>query len=434
MRVLPRAEHSLSRSRISPNALKVLYRLRHAGFLAYLVGGAVRDLLLGRRPKDFDIGTNARPQQVRQLFRNARVIGRRFRLVMISFHDEVVEVATFRRSPEPPDMEDGDTTDALAPPVEGEEFGTPEEDAWRRDFTVNGLFYSIGDFSVIDYVGGLDDLRAGVLRSIGPARQRFGEDPVRMMRAVEYAARLGFTIEAEAADAIGELAGEIRRASPARIAFELSESLKGGAAEPIFRGLDEAGLLRLIAPEMAVAAAMRGDLQLRSLLQAGDAAVRSGLRPAEDALVGLLLLPLFVPTLDRAVATGLAGGEFEREAADLWAGVAQRLCFSHYRTHLLRNGYYLLARMLAVPRSARQVVRIMRHEAYEVASFLAQAVGGGSERLRPAVERWESVARRVMAGLPPFPEAAEPTAGVARRRHRRRRRPGSKPAPAEATP
>lgn len=426
-RVLARAEHSLSRSLISPNALKVLYRLHHAGFVAYLVGGAVRDLLLGRRPKDFDIGTNARPQQVRQLFRNARVIGRRFRLVMISFADEIVEVATFRRSPEPPEMEDGETADALAPTVEGDEFGTPEEDAWRRDFTVNGLFYDIADFSIVDHVGGLADLDRRVIRCIGPARQRFGEDPVRMMRAVEYAARLGFALDDEAREAITELRGEIRRAAPARIAYELGESLKGGSAEAICRGLDEAGLLELIAPEMSVAAETAGDVRLWPLLGAGDAAVRAGKRPPEDALVALLLLPLFVPSLERALGTGLAGGDTEREARDLWAGVALRLCFSHYRTHLLRNGYYLLARMLAAPRSAKQVVRIMRHEAHEVASWLASFVAATSERFRPAFERWQGAADRVSAGLPPFAEGAEAPAGPARRRRRRRRR-GRKPA------
>ncbi|MGV8042563.1 MAG: hypothetical protein AB2L07_21780 [Thermoanaerobaculaceae bacterium] len=242
------------------------------------------------------------------------------------------------------------------------------------------------------------------------------------MRAVEYAARLGFAIDPDAADAIGELRGEIRRAAPARIAYELGESLRGGAAEPIFRGLYDTGLLELIAPEMAAAARVSGAVRLWPLLAAGDATVRAGRRPAEDALVGLLLLPLFVPTLERALATGLAGGDSEREARDLWAGVALRLSFSHYRTHLVRNAYYLLARMLVAPRSAKQVVRIVRHEAFDVASWLASLVAATSEPFRPALERWQGAAGRVAAGLPPFPEASEAPAGPARRRRRRRRR------------
>ncbi|HPC82844.1 MAG TPA: CCA tRNA nucleotidyltransferase [Thermoanaerobaculaceae bacterium] len=425
-RVLARAEHGLSRSMVSPNALKVLYRLHHAGFLAFLVGGAVRDLLLGRRPKDFDVGTNARPQQVRQLFRNARVIGRRFRLVMITFAEEIVEVATFRCSPEPPDMEDGDTADALAPAVEVEEFGTPEEDARRRDFTVNGLFYNIADFTIIDHVGGLGDLDRRIIRSIGPARQRFGEDPVRMMRAIEYSARLGFALDDEAAGAIAELRGEIRRAAPARIAYELGESLCGGQSEPIFRGLDETGLLELIGPEMALAARASGPVRLWPLLAAGDAAVQAGERPPEDALLGVLLLPLFVPALERALASGVAGGEAERAARDLWAEVARRLCFSHYRTHVLRSAYYLVARMLLSPRSAKQVVRIVRHEAFGVASWLARLLAATSEPFRPALERWRVAAARVAEGLSPLPEAGEAPARPARhRRRRRRRRPGA---------
>ena len=248
-RVLARAEHTISRAGMSPNALKVLYRLHGAGFLAYLVGGAVRDLLLGRKPKDFDIGTNARPQQVRQCFRNSRVIGRRFRLVLVRFASEIVEVATFRRSPEPPETEEGETADVLAPTPEVDEYGTPEEDAWRRDFTVNGLFYNVADFSVIDHVGGLADLDAGVIRTIGPPRVRFDEDPVRMMRAVEYAARLGFRLDDELAEAAGAMHSEIRRAAPARIAYELLESLKGGSALRIFRGLDESSILGHIVPE-----------------------------------------------------------------------------------------------------------------------------------------------------------------------------------------
>ncbi|HNX49236.1 MAG TPA: hypothetical protein PLS53_05085 [Thermoanaerobaculaceae bacterium] len=423
VRVLRRAEHSLSRADISPHALKVLYRLHHAGFQAYLVGGAVRDLLLGRRPKDFDIGTDARPQQVRQLFRNARIIGRRFRLAMITFADEIVEVATFRRSPEPPDMEDGETADALAPTVEGDEYGTPEEDAWRRDFTVNGLFYNIDDFAVIDHVGGLADLERRVIRTIGEPRRRFGEDPVRMMRAVEYAARLGFRLDDETADAIFELHSEIRRAAPARIAYELGESLKGGSAEPIFRGLEAAGLLENLAPSAHEAAQRPGELRLWPLLASADKSVRAGERPPEEALVGLLLLPLFAPSLAAAVVTGLVGGETEREARQVWEPVALRLVFSHYRVHLLRHGFYLLARMLAVPRSGKQVVRLMRHEAYEVAGWLARFLADGSEQFRPAVERWWGAVDRVVAGLPPVSEEAQraPAKGRPRRRRRGRR-------------
>src|ERR671918_633686 len=195
--IIPRAEHSLSRRDIDPDALKVLHRLRTGEHVAYLVGGSVRDLLLGRHPKDFDIGTSAHPYQVKKLFRNCWIIGRRFRLAHVKFGTKVIEVATFRRQVQP--GEEG-VPDASPPPVHDpavhhdNTFGTPEEDAFRRDFTINALFYDISSFSIIDYTGGLEDLNARLMRCIGNPEERFKEDPVRMLRAVAMAARLDFTI------------------------------------------------------------------------------------------------------------------------------------------------------------------------------------------------------------------------------------------------
>ena len=185
-RILSRPEHNLSRKNIDPDALKVLYRLKNNGFVAYLVGGGVRDLLLERQPKDFDIGTSAHPQQVRKLFRNCFIVGRRFRLAHVRFGRKVIEVSTFRKAAEP---EGGDTLIHR-----DNTFGTPEEDAFRRDFTVNALFYDIANFSVIDWVRGIEDLIDRVIRTIGDPAVRFREDPVRMLRAVALAARLDFTI------------------------------------------------------------------------------------------------------------------------------------------------------------------------------------------------------------------------------------------------
>src|SRR5580765_7395558 len=205
-RIVPRAEHPLSRRDVDPDALKVLYRLRQADHVAYLVGGSVRDLLLGRRPKDFDIGTSAHPHQVKRLFRNCWIIGRRFRLAHVKFGTKVIEVATFRKQipagteeepvaqvpsapmPGPPGTVDQDEIDRLI--QRDNTFGTPEEDAFRRDFTLNGLFYDIETRSIIDYVGGLEDIRQRVIRSIGNPEERFQEDPVRMLRAVALASRL----------------------------------------------------------------------------------------------------------------------------------------------------------------------------------------------------------------------------------------------------
>ncbi len=241
-RVVPRAEHTLSRRDVDPDALKVLYRLREADHIAYLVGGSVRDLLLGRRPKDFDIGTSAHPPQVKKLFRNCWIIGRRFRLAHVKFGQKVIEVATFRRLVQPGEEVVHEGVDNT--------FGTPEEDAFRRDFTINALVYDIATFSVIDYVDGLEDLRAGVVRSIGDPEVRFLEDPVRMMRAVALAARLDFTIDEPILEAIRLHRREIAKASPARLLEEYYKILRAGSAEKTFRRLAEVGLLEPVSMEL----------------------------------------------------------------------------------------------------------------------------------------------------------------------------------------
>jgi poly(A) polymerase len=257
-RIVPRQEHTISRADIDPDALKVLYRLRQYEHTAYLVGGSVRDLLLGRRPKDFDIGTSAHPYQVKKLFRNCWIIGRRFRLAHVKFGQKVIEVATFRRQVEAGEEVVQDGVPAPDPTTpEGEHlihrdntFGTPEEDAFRRDFTINALFYDIADFSVIDYVGGLDDLHAKVVRSIGEPDVRLREDPVRMIRAIALAARLDFTIEPALLASIRSHRQEIAKSSLPRLLEEYYKILRAGSAEKAFRGLAEVGLLQPISTEL----------------------------------------------------------------------------------------------------------------------------------------------------------------------------------------
>ena len=259
---VPRAEHTISRRDIDADALKVLYRLQQSQHTAYLVGGGVRDLLLGRRPKDFDIGTSAHPYEVKKLFRNCWIIGRRFRLAHVKFGLKTIEVATFRKNvppPQPGDVEDDAVVVASAPEPLSRDgiikrdntFGTPEEDAFRRDFTVNALFYDIATYSIIDYVGGLGDLEARVIRSIGDPLVRFVEDPVRMLRAAVFAARLGFTIDPLVLDAIEQLRPLIAKASPARLLEEYFKILRSGYAEASFRTMHELGLLGLMTPELA---------------------------------------------------------------------------------------------------------------------------------------------------------------------------------------
>ncbi len=244
--VRPRSEHCISRQNIDPDALRILQRLSSAGYIAYLVGGGVRDLLLGRTPKDFDISTDAHPNTLKRLFRNCFLIGRRFRLAHIIFGKKVIETSTFRRQPDATqEQENGSVYQH-----EDNTFGTPEEDAKRRDFTVNALFYDIKTFSVIDYVGGLKDLESKTLRTIGDPNVRFREDPVRMMRAARLAARLEFRIDWSSRRAMRRHAAEIHNASVPRVQEEIMRLFTYRSSEQAFRYLWEYDLLQYLVPEL----------------------------------------------------------------------------------------------------------------------------------------------------------------------------------------
>lgn len=248
--VYTRPEHCISRKNIDPDALRVLYRLMNLGYTAYLVGGGVRDLLLGRNPKDFDVGTSALPNEVRRAFHNCFLIGRRFRLAHIKFGNKIIETATFRRE----SRTVGEIIEHAAEgPQEDNTFGTPETDAFRRDFTINGLFYNISDFSVIDWVGGMKDLQNKVIRAIGNPDVRFQEDPVRMMRAIKFASRLGFTIEPKTAAAIRRRHSCILTASIPRVTEEIYRLFTYAHSSEAFRMMWEFKLLHDLMPELSVA-------------------------------------------------------------------------------------------------------------------------------------------------------------------------------------
>jgi len=243
--VIPRAQHPISRKMIDEEALKVLYRLHRHGFSAYLVGGSVRDLLLGKVPKDFDVATNAHPQEINNLFRNSRIIGRRFRLVQVFFKGrKIIEVSTFRSRSE---FEEIQTEEGNV--IRTDSFGTPEDDAQRRDITINGLFYNIADFSIIDYVGGMADLEGRIIRTIGDPNERFQQDPVRMIRVIRHAARTEFSIEDAARQAIIEHRDEIRKCSPSRVRDEFIRDLREGVAQPSLHLMLQTDLLFSFFPD-----------------------------------------------------------------------------------------------------------------------------------------------------------------------------------------
>jgi len=279
---------------VDQDALRVLSRLQRNGYEAYLVGGCVRDLLLGRRPKDFDVATAAHPRQIKRLFRNGRIIGRRFRLVHVVYGPHVVETATFRS--DPANQEGGDE-DLLI--TEDNVYGTAAEDARRRDFTVNALFYDPTAGVILDYVEGLADIEARVLRTIGEPRVRFAEDPVRILRAIKFATRLGFRIEDQTWTAMEEHAGALSRSAAPRVAEEILRLLRSGTALGAFRMLRASGALATLLPEIDhylgrrddpdPAAHDRADLYWR-LLEALDADIHSGTEPSPSVLLAVLFL------------------------------------------------------------------------------------------------------------------------------------------------
>ncbi len=314
--IVPRAEHPISRRDIDADALKVLYRLHESGYEAYLVGGSVRDLLLSRRPKDFDIGTSAHPYQIKKLFRNCWIIGRRFRLAHVRFGTKTIEVATFRKNvPAGTEAEPSESAyaressselrrdkPALGPPAGADPdsqirhdntFGTPEEDAFRRDFTINALFYNIADYSIIDYVGGLQDLKDGLIRCIGDPNERFQEDPVRMLRAIVMASRLNFRLDPPIADAIKRHRSLLGTSAPPRLIEEYYKILRSGAAEQTFRTLAEHRLLDPVTPEIQRGAKNQalwdGLASLDAYRRKFEAAPASLRNPV---LLGTLLIPL----------------------------------------------------------------------------------------------------------------------------------------------
>ncbi len=243
---ITRSEHNISRSNISESALNVLYKLKKSGYQAYLVGGGVRDLLLGREPKDFDIATDAHPEEVKKVFRNCRLIGRRFRLAHVYFGQEVIEVATFRSGQDTANSGEHETENGML--LRDNVYGTIEEDALRRDFTVNALYYNIEDFSVVDYVNGMRDLDSCVLRLLGDPEQRYREDPVRMLRAVRFASKLGFSINPACEQPIFSLGGMLSDIPPARLFEEVLKLFLHGTGLQAFEKLRHYDLFRHLFP------------------------------------------------------------------------------------------------------------------------------------------------------------------------------------------
>ena len=409
-RILERSEHPVSRRDIDPRVLKVLYRLIAAGHVAYLVGGGVRDLMMGRRPKDFDVATSAHPQQVRDLFRNSRLIGRRFRLVHVFFGSHNIEVATFRRRAE-------DVPESEDPLIRHDNtFGTPEEDAFRRDFTINSLFYSPRTFQVIDYAGGVADLEARLIRTIGDPEVRMREDPVRMLRAVRFAAKLGFEIEPDTRAAIERHREDLLNASVPRVVEEIFRALGIAAAARAFELMHELALFDLLlAPLAGLLRAAEGPVLEGATgrnLAAMGRRISAGMEPSHSLVMACLFAELWM--------RGMPDGE----SLDLSAELRLR-GFARGDTERMRLVLEALPHLVAPSRRTRRLIhRPYFDEARAVFEIVAPTCGGDSTALASFLNDPDAWLEAHGGGEQRRADPREPRPDGGGRRRRRGRRGG----------
>ena len=430
LRVIPRDVHDISRKQMSPNALRVLYRLREAGFGGYLVGGAVRDLLVGGAPKDFDVATDATPEQVKALFRNCRLIGRRFRLAHVVYGREIIEVATFRAN-SADDAEGDREVHEGGRLLRDNIYGTIEEDAIRRDFTANALYYAIEDFSVRDYTGGYADVEARLLRLIGEPEARYREDPVRMLRAVRLAAKLGFTIEAATAEPIPRLAPLLAEAAPARLFEETLKMFLSGHAVASFELLESTGLLPALLPETAQALASNKSGALRRMLLDGlrntDRRVAADETVSPAFLYAVLLWPAYCRALALLQAQGVHAAEAQRRAADRVTLHQVGRTALPRRFSLPMQEIWLLQPRFAL-RQRKRVFRLLAHPRFRAAFDFLELRLSASDSHAEDVAFWREAqlhpSEAVAASEHEAQEADEGEADAPRKR-RRRRRPGT---------
>ena len=424
LRSIPRDQHIISRRQISQNALRVLYRLHESGHEAYLVGGAVRDLLVGLTPKDFDIATDATPEQVKALFRNCRLIGRRFRLAHVVFGREIIEVATFRANVDDGsgDREVHDGGRLLRDNV----YGTIEDDAIRRDFTANALYYAIADFSVRDYTGGFEDVQNRVMRLIGDPDTRYREDPVRMLRAVRLAAKLDFTIEPGTAEPIARLASLLSEAAPARLFEECLKLFLSGHAVASFEGLERYGLLPALFPESAAALASNRSGALRAMVLAGlastDARVAAGDPVSPAFLFATLLWPAFCRTWMKLQADGVQAVEAQRRAADRVTLHQLSTVALPRRFSLPMQEIWLLQARFPL-RQRKRVTRTLWHPRFRAAFDFLVLRQTASDAHSADVAFWEEAQQdpdNAIALYPGEDEAGGETEAPRKRRRRRR--------------
>ncbi len=432
--IIPRKEHRISRKQIPPNVLHTLYRLRNNGFIAYLVGGCVRDLLLEQTPKDFDIATDATPGQIKRLFRNCRLVGRRFRLAHLHFQDEILEVSTFRAAapsdeadlaePGPNIRHPRHLKDHSGMVLRDNVFGTPEEDALRRDFTINALAYNIADYSVIDYSTGLIDLQERLIRPIGDPYVRFTEDPVRMLRAVRFAASHHFVIEPAAWEILCELSSTISRASPGRLYEEISKLFLFGSAQPVFALLNTSGLLVALFPSLSRWLSRNSHhlAMMNTNLGALDQRCKEGIPTS----LSLFFAAFFGPGLEETVLARHRDGIPRQLAQDA-------LCFELIEecskivsipgrvANQLRNILAMQHSLHKVP-PRRPSIMVKRPEFTDALAYMHLEAEWRGEK-RSALAWWDAFLSGIPSSIIPDPPSGETPVKRRKKRRRRHRRP-----------
>ncbi|MDX7997858.1 polynucleotide adenylyltransferase PcnB [Xenorhabdus sp. Reich] len=376
--VIPREQHPISRKDISDNALKVLYRLNKSGFQAYLVGGGVRDLLLHKKPKDFDIATNATPEQVRKLFRNCRLVGRRFRLAHIMFGPDVIEVATFRGPHEQVESNDRNQSHKAQSGMllRDNIFGSVEEDAVRRDFTINSLYYGTEDFALRDYIGGMADLNAGIIRLIGDPETRYREDPVRMLRAVRFASKLDMTIEPATAEPLPRLAVLLKEIPSARLFEESLKLLQAGQGYRTYKLLREYQLFQPLFPMIQRNLTQDGDSpmekMLAQVLKNTDHRLQNDLRVNPAFLFAAML---WYPLIEHAEKLSQEGGlpyydAFALAMNDILDEQCRSIAIPKRHTTTMRDIWLLQLRLPR--RQGKRANKLMEHPKFRAAYDLLE--------------------------------------------------------------
>ena len=425
--VIPRSEHPISRKQFCDRALKVLYRLHESGYQAYLVGGGIRDLLLGKHPKDFDVATDATPEEVRKLFRRARIIGRRFKIVHVMFGRDYTEVATFRALHQPESEHEDVQSDSEGRIVRDNRYGTLEEDAFRRDFTVNALYYNIADFSIVDYMGGYQDILDRRLRIIGDPDQRYREDPVRMLRAARFTAKLLFSVDAATAEPIRRLGGLLEAIPAARLFDEIVKLFLTGHGERSLLALETFHLTDHLFPRSILDGIRADSVLVRRGLASTDDRVRADKPVTPFFLFAVLLWPAVQRRADRLHRGGMPpAAAMQRASAEVAGELQSRIAIPRRFSTPMSEIFRLQARFERT--KGKRSMALLDHPRFRAAydfMLLRTAAGEFDQEL---ADFWT----RVQDEMPPqapgddIPEEDDlgpPDSQPRRRRRRRRRKP-----------